>query len=383
MWRALKWLLVPLALGGLYFVLKETVLAPKPVPVRVHSVVRGRVEETVTNSRAGSVKSRSDAQLSVEVAGRVVAIHHREGAEVEKDAPLLQLDDADARAALSLARSELETAHALLKEAEARFDHAQRELKRHTEVQPGVISEDLLDKARSQVETAQAQKDAAQARVGQQKAVVDRAEVQLSKVTLRASCSGVIAERRIEVGEWAVPGKPVLRLVDLRHLYVRAELDEVDLGRISTGLTARITLDPYRDRKFEGRVVRVAPHVSEVEAQNRTVEVDVEFSPSGEMGGLKPGISADVEVILQGRENTLRIPAYALLEGSKVLVAQDGMAVARSVTPGLRNWEFVEIREGLEQGAAVIVSLDREEVKAGARIRVTETDAHSTSTNRP
>jgi HlyD family secretion protein len=310
--------------------------------------------------------------LSVEVAGRVVVIHHREGSKVSQGTPLLELDDVDARAALALSRRELESVEALFAEAKVRVDHAQRELARNLEVGPGILSDEVLDRTKFNAESAQAQLDAAGARVRQQRSGLERVEAQLAKHVLRAPFDGVIAERSVEVGEWALPGRSILRLIDLDRLYVRAELDEVDLARVQEGLPVRVTLDPYRDRKFQGGIVRVAPHVSDVEAQNRTVEIEVEFEDAKDLQGLKPGTSADVEVVLQKQANVLRIPAYALLEGSRVMLARNDRVEARGVVPGLKNWEFVEVREGLQEGFVVIVSLDREEVRPGARIRIAE-----------
>jgi HlyD family secretion protein len=82
-------------------------------------------------------------------------------------------------------------------------------------------------------------------------------------------------------------------------------------------------------------------------------------------------LSADVEVILDARDEVLRIPTYALLENSRVLVVQEGRLAERKVAPGLHNWSYTEVTSGLSAGESVVVSLDRPEVKAGARVTVT------------
>jgi HlyD family secretion protein len=83
-----------------------------------------------------------------------------------------------------------------------------------------------------------------------------------------------------------------------------------------------------------------------------------------------PGTSADVEVILKAREGVLRIPSYALLEGSRVLVVRGGRLAAQPARAGLKNWQFVEVVDGLAAGDAVAVSLDRADVKEGARVSI-------------
>jgi HlyD family secretion protein len=119
-------------------------------------------------------------------------------------------------------------------------------------------------------------------------------------------------------------------------------------------------------------VVRVAPYVLDIEAQNRTVEIEVELDDPEAAATLLPGTSADVEVVLEARDQVLRLPSSALLEGNRALVARDGRLVEQSVQLGLRNWDWAEIREGLSPEQAVVISLDRVEVKAGARVEVEE-----------
>jgi len=101
------------------------------------------------------------------------------------------------------------------------------------------------------------------------------------------------------------------------------------------------------------------------------LRVEAGFEAATLPANLLPGLSADLEVILDAREKVLRIPTYALLEGGRVLLVENGRLVERPVTTGLRNWSFTEIASGLTGGEEVVVSLDRAEVKAGARVTVT------------
>ena len=159
-------------------------------------------------------------------------------------------------------------------------------------------------------------------------------------------------------------------VIDPSSLYVSAPLDEVDSAKVQTGQLAKVTVDSHPGRVFAGRVVRVAPFVLDVEAQNRTVEVEVELDEAGLAAGLLPGTSADVEVVLEVREGVLRIPTAALLEGGRVLVPADGSLEERALEVGLRNWDWTQVLSGLEQGERVVVSLDRVEVRPGARVRI-------------
>ena len=123
-------------------------------------------------------------------------------------------------------------------------------------------------------------------------------------------------------------------------------------------------------RPFSGRVTRVAPYVLDIQEQNRTFEIEAELTDAGFARTLLPGTSADVEIILNARDNVPRIPSYALLEGNRVLVVRDGKLVGQPVKTGLKNWQFAEITEGLAAGEAIAVSLDRAEVREGARVSI-------------
>jgi HlyD family secretion protein len=147
-------------------------------------------------------------------------------------------------------------------------------------------------------------------------------------------------------------------------------MDEVDAARIAVGLDVRVTVDSQPGREFAGTVARVAPYVLDVEAQNRTVEIEVDIRDLQPRDVPLPGTSADVEVVLTAREAALRLPAAALLEGDRVLVASDGRLEERKVEIGLKNWNWAEVIGGLEPHEIVVTSLDRPEVRAGARVRV-------------
>ena len=113
---------------------------------------------------------------------------------------------------------------------------------------------------------------------------------------------------------------------------------------------------------------RIAPYVLAVEKQARTVEVEVEFDQPGDAKHLLVGYSADIEIVVTGHDNVVRIPTPALMPGNRVLVlAADGLLEERKIETGLANWEFTEVKTGLARGDKVVTSLEREGVKAGVR----------------
>lgn len=356
--------------------LRATVLAPERIVVRTLEVGAGRVEETVTNSRAGTVKARRRARLSPEIAGIVVALPHRAGDRVRRGEVLLRLDDSLLRARRDVALREAATATARRQQARLAADRARREAERaETLATEAILSADLLDQAQSAASTAEAACRAAEAAERSAVAAVRLADVELTKSILRAPFEGVLAEVTVEIGEWTTPSPPVLPvpgvldLIDTSSLYVSAPMDEVDAGRIRTGQAARVTVDSLPGRSFPGRVARLAPYVLDRLEQNRTLDVEVEIDDPTITRQLLPGTSADAEVVLDARNDVLRLPTSVLVEGSRVLVVEKDRIAERAVTLGMKNWEFAEVLGGLTPGERVVASLDRAEVKPGARVR--------------
>lgn len=368
-------ILVPVA-----WLFRAALLQPDAIPVRVALVEHGRVEQTVTNSRAGTVKARRRAKLSPEIGGRVVALPHGEGARVRRGDVLLKMDDSLQQARLLVADRELQAVTAQREQACLAAERGARERERSERLaREGIISADLLDQVTSAARSAEAACRAAAASLERAFSALQLARAEAGKVVMTAPFDGVVAKLNVQVGEWSTPSPPglpippLVDLIDTSSLYVSAPMDEVDSSRIQAGQRARVTVDSQPGRHFPGRVVRRAPFVLDVEAQNRTVEIDVELDDAEVARALLPGTSADVELILSVREDVLRVPTTALMEGGRALVVEQGRLVERGVKTGVRNWDFTEVLGGLAAGERIVVSLDRPEIRAGAPVKVVET----------
>jgi HlyD family secretion protein len=372
--RKAKWIAVVIAVVALVVLLRYTVFAPDIVEVRTAAVERGLVEETVTNTRAGTVKVRLRAELSPQTGGLVVALPHREGDSVEAGEVVVVLDSRAQRAELVSAQTTVEAARAQADEACLAAQLAEKELSRVESLHAqGIASDQNLDLLRTDRDRTRAGCAAARAAVGQAESRVFAAEIQLEFTELRAPFAGTVAEVSTEVGEYIMPSPPglpippVIDLLDPASIYVSAPIDEVDAERVAIGQAVRVTVDSRPDQTFDGSIARVAPYVLDILEQNRTVEVEVELADPQAMVGVLPGTSADVELILDRREDTLRIPASAVAEGGRVLVLSDGVLVEKVIEVGLRNWRFAEVLDGLEPGEAVVVVRNSPDIKAGAR----------------
>lgn len=367
---ALRWTLIVAAAVLAVVALRLTVFRPRALEVDAAKVERGAVEDAVTNSEAGTVKTRERARLGADQIGRIESIPKREGATFRRGDVLLRLDADAAGSRLELARGEAQAAHGAVAEARAGAALADRDFERLEPLAAnGLASPGELDAARTRRDRARAALEAAVAREAAAQASIRLARTALANLAIVAPFDGVVSQRFVEVGEMLALGQPALEVLNPRRLYVSAPLDEMDIARVKVGLPVRVTLDPFPGRSWQGAVTRVAPFVNDVVQQNRTLEVEVDLV-LGKDGPLpKPGTSADVEIILDRHDGVLRVPSFAVIEGRRALVIEKGRAVARDVQVGLRNWEWTEVTGGLREGETVVTSLDQAGVKAGAAVR--------------
>lgn len=373
-----KWiirLVLLAAIVGGVVALRATVFAPEPLVVTVVAVERGRVEATLTNSKAGTVKARRRAKLSPGTSGIVIELPVQRGQHVKAGDLLLRLDDEAERAQVALAERAVEVAEANNRKACVRADRALRELERNQAlVEKGIVSPDTIEAYENAHDLAIADCVVAEAEIARTRAALDVAQVALSKTELRAPFDAILGEVSVELGEWVTPSVPLVAAPDLidaidpSSLYLSAPMDEVDTAKLQAGMSARALLDPYPDQSFPARLVRVAPYVLDLEQQNRTVEIEVEIEDTELSRTLLPGTSADVEVLLEVKEDTLRVPTHTLLEGDRVLVIEDGVLVRRQLEIGLRNWDYAEVLNGLEEGDEIVASLDRAGIEPGASV---------------
>lgn len=346
---------------------------PKPVAVVVQTVTTGLVQDTVANTRAGTVKACRRAGLSPTIGGQIVRLPVREGDAVKAGQILMEFWNTDRRARLALARNEFAAAQARANQACVLADVARRNAERlRTMKKQGLASDEAIDQADGEAKARAAACRAAQAQAEVARSRIHVAEAALDQTRLKAPFDGIVAEINGEIGEFVTPSPvgvatpPAVDLIDRQCLYISAPIDEVDAPKIRAGMTARLSLDAYPGRIFPGHVRRVAPYVLEVARQARTVDVEAEFDRPEDSRGMLPGYSADIEVIVAEKDNVLRVPTEAILEGDKVLVFHEGEPLEqRTIETGLSNWEWTEVTRGLREGETVVVSVDRKGVEPG------------------
>lgn len=373
----LRRLLIAVALVAVLSLVVWRMTRPDAVSVRVASIDRGRVEKTVANTRAGTVNACRRARLAPPSGGAIAALPVREGDRVSAGQVLLELWNEDTAANARVADEQSRSSVLRAEEMCERAANAAREAERARNLhKDGLLPDEHLDRATSSAATLRAACNAARADVQQGQARVAAARATLTRTLLRAPFAGVVANITGEVGEFTtpsppgIPTPPAVDLIDDSCLYVAAPIDEVDIASVRVGQPASITIDALPGRRFAGRVRRIAPYVLDLEKQARTVDVEVEFANPEEVKTLLVGYSADAEIVLDARDNAVRVPTQALLEGNRVLVTRGGVLHERQLRTGLANWQYTEVLSGVAPGDAIVLSVERRGVVPGARVVV-------------
>jgi HlyD family secretion protein len=372
--KTLRWSLFAVVIATIGVIIWHTT-RPVPVEIVIRPVETGQVEKIVANTRAGTVEACRRAKLSPSIGGQIARLPVKEGDSVTAGQLLLELWNDDLVAQTALAESEVTSAESRAKSACLQAEVAQREADRQIKLRrSGSASEEQADKTITRAQSLQAECKATRAAVETSRARVGVAKANLDRTRLTAPFNGIIAQINGELSEFVtpspigIPTPPAVDIVDISCFYVTAPIDEVDAAVIDTGLPASISLDAFGDRHFSGRVRRIAPFVLDREKQARTVDVEVEFTRPEDFKHLLAGYSADVEIVLDARKNTLRIPTHAILDGKRVFVYLPDRSVIRerSIQTGLSNWEYTEVVSGLKPGEQVVVNVDRSGIADGA-----------------
>jgi len=385
------------------------------ISVRAVTLKREDMVISVSATATGTVESETEVSLRAEVPGRIARLLVDEGDRVARGQVVAELDPQEAESQVAMARADLQTARARLEEEQAGVamlrervrtrieetratrDRTARDLERlkalHAE---GAIARQQLDLAQAEFEVAGAAHQAAladrdqtavkehqvavaRAAVAQREAQLRLAEVQRSRMTIRSPMAGLVTRRLGSEGEVVglgggsavTLGGPLLTLVDLDRLYVRATVDEFDARQIRLGQEVRVTLEALPGRTLRGKLYKISPVVSGERQEARTFSIRVALEEGKEF--VKPGMSADVEVIVARRRAAIFVPTQAILEreGKKrVYAVADGRARAATVKVGESNWNSTEILEGLQEGDRVIMNPDAPGLSDGARVRV-------------
>ena len=303
-------------------------------------VKRGDVAATV--GATGTIEPLEVVDVGAQVAGRVSAFGTDQdgktvdyGSAVEQGALLAKIDDSVYAADLSVARARELSAAANLEQMNAKLDQAAAEWKRAQELFASkLISQVDYDTGKANYEVARANVSVAKSGVAQAQADLEKAQRNLDFCTINSPVSGVVIDRRVNIGQTVVASlnAPSLFLIarDLTKMQIWAAVNEADVGRIKSGTPVTFTVDAFSGREFQGAVGKV--RLNATMTQNvvlYTVEINVDNSDKL----LLPYLTASVRFQLHCQTNALLVP-NAALRWSPSSLAQ--------VAPDARNGNLVD-----------------------------------------
>jgi HlyD family secretion protein len=377
-----------------------------PLDVTAVTLTRGRVEQTVSAIASGTVKPGLDSTVAANYLGKVKSVPVKEGDRVQEGDVLVELDHADLDAQVQLAEANLragmskleqakiaakiyeEVAKTKVSQATAQMDLAKTDYERVMALKDQkAVSQSEVDKLSlalrvaqentaaalaSQQETMVRQEEirSAEAGIEQLQASISVAKEAREKAIIRAPFAGIVAKLPLDVGEAVNPGIPAAILVQDNGFYVKAPFDEANAAQIRKEQVARVTLDAYRGAVFPGKVSFISPIVALNADLSRTLDIDVKIEQGQEK--LTSGMSADVVLLADAKDNVLFVPSEALIREETAYVIENGRAVERKVKPGIGNFLNKEVLEGLNEGETLITSVTVKGLKDGVKVRVVD-----------
>ena len=360
-------------------------------PSKLAKVEKGDLAKSVVAT--GKVEPITKVEIKSKASGIVKKLYVDAGDRVKRGQLLTELDKEEIEARVAQARAQVEASEASLKGTQADLERAKVDaegpdvpmLKRAYEraqgmAKEGVVSASALDDAQKNYElalnkqnVAKAQLQVLHAKIGQAQAQVlqDHAnlkqlEEQLSYTTIASPIDGIILSRDVEVGDAVssilVLGSSatlIMTLGDTSEVYVKGKVDESDIGKVYLGQPARIKVESFKDKTFNGKVTKISP--MGVEKDNvTTFEVRVSINNPG--GELKAAMTANAEIILEEHKNVLQIPEGAILydkdkKASVEVPDPRGKEGKRKVAVniGISNGAKTEVLGGLKEGDEVVL----------------------------
>jgi len=359
--------------------------------VKTARVVEMPVGQTVTVN--GTLAAYDQTTVSVKVPGRLSMISVDLGTIVKRSQLIAQIEPEDyrlrveqAEAALAQAKARLGLSQdamdhkfdpeqtATVRQARAVLNQAKVDRDRALKlVEQGVIARAEFDSVDAAYKVAQGRYQDAleeirnrQGMLAQRESELSLAKQQLIATSVYAPLDGVVQEKRTSVGEYLAAGTPVVNIVKMDPLRLRAEVPERNAHSIRSGQNVRVTVEGD-DNVYAGQIKRLSPVLSE---QNRILIVEADVRNNGK---LRPGSFAHADIVTSDNSMAVTVPSKAVVVFAgieKVIVVQNGKALERPVTTGRRINEWTEVLAGVKVGESVIV--DPGNLQSGQAVNVVE-----------
>jgi HlyD family secretion protein len=384
----------------------------KELAVQVEEVGRKDLEMII--SASGSIKPKRQIDISASSIGKVTRVDVREGDYVEEGQFLIQIDPIQLETTVDRLEAAVESAKAGERQARYQLKQYEKDLERAERLfAQGYLTDKEVNDAKTARDIGISNLESARQLVRQQEAQLSSAKHNLQEVTIEAEMSGIVTRLNVEVGEIAImgtlnnPGTVLMTIADLSTIEAEVEVDETEVVSIEMGHPAKITLDAFPDTTYLGIVTEVgnSPILSSSVSGQQGVDFKVVITVSDSIPYVRPGLSADAEIIAARADESLAIPIQSLTIRQKkdlkgysadadsvssdtttavesegeaevegVFVVIDGRAEFREIEVGIAGQTHFEVISGLDEGDQVVSGNYRaiRELKDGQRVKVSK-----------
>lgn len=387
-------IILVLSAGG-----KEEIIA-----VQTEKVEKRTITQSV--SATGKINPEFKVVITPEVTGEIVSLPVKEGDRVQKGQLLIKIK-ADAYVAQKQrAEANLLSAKASLSQRKAELDKVSSDRARIKELHSkGLSSQSELEAIESNYLSVKAMYESAQANVMQSEAALKETIEQLNKTTIYSPMEGTVSQLNVELGERVLgsgfsQGTNIMTISDLNNMEATVDVDENDVVLISVGDTTRIKVDAFGDRSFNGIVTQIGNSAksSGFGTQEQVVNFEVRIKLLDPDLKLRPGMSCTASIETETKQNVIAVPMQSVTaredvdlgkeeensnvkiekkNGNKiqevVFIVDGSSAKIKNVKTGISDNNYIEIKEGLEEGVEVISGSYRaisRELKDGSKIRI-------------
>jgi HlyD family secretion protein len=369
----------------------------KVIEVQTEKVKRQNIIQVVTAT--GKVQAETKVVISAEVSGEIVALPFKEGESVKKGELVVKIRPDAYLPRINMENAGIKVAESNLKSQEVNMRKNLLELNRIKELQgKGLASQSDLDNAQANYDAVIAQMNTVRAQVTQQRASLSSVQYDLSKTTINAPMSGTITQLNNELGEKVLGtsyniGSQILTISDLSSMECQVEVGETDVTLVNIGDTARIQIDAFPDKVFNGYVYEIANTATSkgTGTQEEVVNFIVKIRINNEADlDLRPGMSCTVDIEVEKKDNVIAVPIQSVTtreeegvnmisQGEKdknvpenlgtvkdekiskkvkpkeiVFITENGVAKKKEVKTGISNDTYIEITGGLEEDVEVV-----------------------------
>lgn len=350
--------------------------------VSMQVVERGDLARTV--SAPGSIEPRTLVKISSQVSAKVLALPFREGEMVKAGDVVVRLDPQDLVASMDAAKAGLKGQEASLGGAEASLINARLQYERMEALhETGDATKADLDSARAGFLQAESNKLVIEQSIEQARAQIERAQKDLDNTVISSPIDGILTALNVEVGETVIvgtinnPGSVVLEIADLSRMLLKAAVDEANIAPVEIGQDARVFINAYTDREYEGTVARIGLKRNVGADGTGTFEVEINLKlDEGET--LYSGLSASTDITVEHFYDEIIVPSQAVVdrrveelpkeikEGNELVDIEktftrvvyrvvDGKTVVTPVRVGASDLTTTVITDGLSDGDTLVV----------------------------